>query len=434
MDSTLLVLVGAIVLVAVVLLLLRRTQEGSGLSAEVYRDLRMQNEALQKALEVKERELRAAAARIAECEKTIEHQSRQLQERKTDLEQTAQYLRLEIEQLAHRLFDEKSRHFQEQSTARLEQALSPLRERIREFEANIDRKFSDENRSKESLRKEIEQLVLLSQQLSADARNLTAALKGQSKVQGNWGEYQLEVLLENAGLQRGEHFETQFTFRDEEGRAKRPDFLIKLPGKRHLLIDAKVSLTAYERFFGEEDPHAREQHLRAHVDSLRRHVQELSSKDYHRLHQLRTPDFIVLFVPIDGAVAAAMQASPTLLEEALRQNVVIATTSTLAAVLRIVAHLWREEKQNRSAREIARQSGKLYDKLVAFVEDLRTVGARLNGAQEAYAEAMRKLTTGTRPGDTIIGRAKRIYELGATAKYQLPSDLVEDTEEEEPAP
>lgn len=430
MDNTLLLLIGAIVLIIVVLLFLRRAPAGESISAEVYRNLQAQNEALQKALQAKEQELREATAQIAAQAQTLAHQRELLQNHKAEQEQVARQMRLEFEQLANRLFEEKSQRFSEQSAQQIHQTLAPLREKIREFEESIERKFSDETRDKTSLRKEIEQLLTLNQQLSQEARNLTAALKGQSKVQGDWGEYQLEVLLENAGLLRGEHFIPQTTFRNDDGQNKRPDYLIRLPQQRYLIIDAKVSLTAYERYFNEEDSSARNQHLQAHVNSLRNHVQMLGSKNYQTLHQIQTPDFVLLYVPLDSAVSTAMQAHPDLLREGLERNVVIVTNSTLAVILRIVAHIWRQEKQNRSALEIARQSGLLYDRLVAFVEDLRAIGDRLNGAQKAYDDAMRKLSTGVRRGETLIGRAERIREMGARATRQLPSELFEDPSEE----
>ena len=433
MDNILLfLLVGAIVLVVLALLFARRTAGAEGISAEVYRDLQAQNEALQKTLQAKEIELREAFSKLSAQEQTLKHQRERLLEQRAEQEQLAQQMRLEFERLANRLFEEKSQRFTEQSVQQLRETLRPLREKIREFEENIDRKFTEETRDKAGLRREIEQLLSLNQQLSQDARNLTAALKGQSKVQGDWGEFQLEVLLEKSGLMRGEHFLAQATFRDEDGQRKRPDYIICLPQQRHLVIDAKVSLTAYERYCNETDSEDRKQHLQAHLNSLRNHVQQLSERNYQTLYQIQTLDFVLLYVPLEGAVAAALDAYPALLQESLKQNVVIVTNSTLLIVLRIVAHIWRQEKQNRSAQEIARQSGLLYDRLVAFVEDLRTVGDRLNSAQKAYDDAMRKLHTGVRPGDTLIGRAERIREMGAKTTRQLPSDLFEEISEDAP--
>jgi len=420
MDNTILLLIGAIILVAVLLLLLRRASGGEAISAEIYRDLQQQNEALRRTLVEKERELRDATATIAAQEQSLIHQREMLKRLPED-----------FEQLASRLLEVKSQRFTEQSAQHLDQLLTPLREKIRDFEESLERKFSEEMRDKASLKKEIEQLLSLNQQLSQDARNLTNALKGDTKVQGNWGEMQLEVLLERAGLQKGEHFEAQITLTSDDGQLKRPDFVVRLPNQRHLVIDAKVSLTAFERYFNAEDAAAREQHLKAHVDSLRRHVQALSSKSYSMLPKLKAPDFVILFVPIEGALSAAIQADTNLLSDAFNKNVVIATNTTLAAIVRIVSHLWRQEKQNRSAEEIARQSGLLYDKLVAFLEDLRSIGTRLDQAHQAYSDAMRKLSAGTRPGDTLIGRAERIRELGAKTTRQIPPDFVEDVPNEE---
>ncbi|MCS6929803.1 MAG: DNA recombination protein RmuC [Saprospiraceae bacterium] len=426
MDDSIFLLLIALAIVAFFILFVRQLPNHRSVSWEVYHNLQAQNESLQKALEDKERELREATAKLAAQERTLLHQQEQLREQETKLEQMTSRIRLEFERLADRLFEEKSRRFTEQNADQLRQTLAPLREKIREFEESIERKFTEETRDKVRLRQEIEQLVSLNQQLSQDARNLTAALKGQSKIQGDWGEYQLEVLLENAGLQAGEHFFAQQVFSDDEGQTKRPDYIIRLPQQRHLIIDAKVSLVAFERYFNEEDPVARERHLRAHVESLRNHIHQLSSKNYQSIPQLQTPDFVLLYVPLDGAVSLAMQVYPELLREGLERNVVLVTNSTLAVILRIVAYIWRQEKQNRSALEIARQSGLLYDKLVAFVEDLRNIGHRLDSAQEAYHEAMRKLTSGARRGDTLIGRAERIREIGARATRQLPPDLLED--------
>ncbi|HMX41657.1 MAG TPA: DNA recombination protein RmuC, partial [Saprospiraceae bacterium] len=257
---------------------------------------------------------------------------------------------------------------------------------------------------------------------------------GQSKVQGDWGEMQLEVLLEKAGLQRGTHFLAQTTFRDERGAAKRPDFIIQLPDNRHLVVDAKVSLTAFERYFNTDDPAQRDQHLRAHISSLRSHVDNLSRTNYQTLYQINTPDYLLLFVPLENALAVAAQADPQLYTDALERNIVLVTGSSLLATMRTVAHLWKQEKQTRSVIEIARQSGLLYDKFVAFVEDLRDIGSRLDQAQSAYSAAMNKLTDAARPGDTLIGKAEKIRDLGAKTTKRLPPDLLVEQEEEQAPP
>ncbi|HNE28749.1 MAG TPA: DNA recombination protein RmuC, partial [Saprospiraceae bacterium] len=238
---------------------------------------------------------------------------------------------------------------------------------------------------------------------------------------------------EKAGLVKGIHFLTQHTFRDDDGAAKRPDFIIQLPENRQLIIDAKVSLTAFERFFNENDPSQRDQHLRAHVQSLRSHVENLSRKNYQQLYQINSPDYLLLFVPLESALSTAAQADPRLFTDALERNIVLVTTSSLLATMRTVSHLWKQEKQTRSVLEIARQSGLLYDRFVAFVEDLRAIGSRLTAAQSAYDDAMNKLVNASRHGDTLIGRAEKIRDLGAKASKSLPSDLVEIATEQSAA-
>lgn len=391
--------------------------------------LAQENETLRNALTGKEQELRDSLAQLAAREQQIYNLSETLRTQKGEVEQLQARFKSEFENIANRLLEEKSQRFTAQNAQQLHSVLTPLREKIKEFEENVERKFLEETREKTSLRKELEQLQALNQQLSHDAHNLTAALKGQSKVQGDWGEVQLEVLLEKAGLQRGTHYLAQATFRDEKGIAKRPDFIIQLPDNKQLVVDAKVSLTAFERYFNTDDPAQRDQYLRAHVSSLRSHVDSLSRTNYQSLYQINTPDYLLLFVPLESALSAAAQADPQLYTDALERNIVLVTSSSLLATMRTIAHLWKQEKQNRSVIEIARQSGLLYDKFVSFVEDLRDIGSRLDQAQGAYHAAMNKLTDAARPGDTLIGKAEKIRQLGAKTNKTLPADLLWDEEE-----
>ncbi|MFN0014532.1 MAG: DNA recombination protein RmuC [Saprospiraceae bacterium] len=433
MDTTLLILLGTIAFVVLIMVLLRRGQPltGDTVSSELYRTIAAQNETLRKELTAKEQEIRDCHAQIASRDQSVLHLQEVLKTNKAEAEQLGLRFKEEFENLANRLLEEKSQRFTEQNARQIHQTLTPLREKIQEFEQNIERKFLEETREKTSLKKEIEHLRDLNLQISRDAHNLATALKGQSKVQGDWGEIQLEVLLEKAGLQKGSHFLTQTTLRDDDGAAKRPDFIIQLPENKHLIVDAKVSLTAFERYYNEEDPALREQYLRAHIGSIRSHINDLSGKNYQMLYQINTPDYLLLFIPLEGALTVAAQADPKLFTDALERNVVLVTTGSLMATMRTVAYIWRQEKQSKSVLEIARQSGLLYDKFVNFVEDLRTIGTRLDGARTAYDEAMLKLTTGTRPGDTLIGRAEKIRELGAKASKRLPLDLIEDETEKE---
>lgn len=348
---------------------------------------------------------------------------------KKDYENLQQRAQLEFESVANRLLEEKSKKFSDQNEKQLNDLLHPLREKIKEFGQDVERRFTDEAKDKVSLKKEIEQLIGLNQQLSLDAKNLTTALKGDSKVQGDWGEMQLEMLLEKAGLVRGTHFEAQTSFKDTNGQEKRPDFVIHLPDEKHLIVDSKVSLKAYEKFYNAENEELRSRHLKEHVDSIRQHLRDLSGKNYTQLHQLNSPDYLLMFVPIEPAFAVALQFDNRLFTDALEKNVVIVTSSTLLATMRTVSYIWRQERQKRNVLEIARQSGMLYDKFVAFVEDLREVGTRLDHAQAALNGAMNKLSESKKYGDTLIGRAQRIKELGAKATKSLPADMLSDEPE-----
>lgn len=375
-----------------------------------------------------ELEIRHLSGQLAAREQQIEHLRESLDQAQRQSEASDERLKTAFENLANRLLEQKGEQMSDHNARQMNLILQPLREKIREFEENIDRKFTEETREKSGLKKEIEQLRDLNQQLSRDAHNLATALKGQSKTQGDWGEFQLEILLEKAGLIKGTHFITQNTYRDEEGAAKRPDFIIQLPDNRQLIIDSKVSLTAFERFYNDPDPAEKDKHLKAHIDSIRAHVDNLSRKNYQNLPDVNSPDYLLLFVPLEPALITATQADPSLFTDALDRNIVLVTTSSLLATMRTVSHLWKQEKQTRSVQEIARQSGLLYDKFVAFVEDLRTIGARLDQAHVAYGDAMNKLTSATRPGDTLIGKAEKIRELGAKNAKNLPTDLLNTDE------
>ena len=436
MDNTLLFLLGGILLIVLVFVILRQ-QSGNGTQTidkeqfvprELHAAILEESERLRGELSSKEREIRDAHAQLAAREQQLYHLEENFRNQKAEVEQLQIKFKTEFENIANRLLEEKSVRFTAQNAQQMQTVLAPLREKIKEFEENVDRKFLEETREKSSLKKELEQLTQLNQQLSQDAHNLTSALKGQNKMQGDWGEMQLETLLEKSGLQKGIHFLSQATFRNEEGAAKRPDFVIQLPDNKQLVVDSKVSLTAFERYFNAADPVERDQHLKAHISSLRSHVDNLSRTNYQTLYAINSPDYLLLFVPLEGALTAASQADPRLFTDALERNIVIVTSSSLLATLRTVAHLWKQEKQTKSVLEIARQSGLLYDKFVAFVEDLRNIGTKLDHARTAYDDAMHKLTNAGRPGDTLIGKAEKIKELGARATKSLPQELIIEEE------
>jgi DNA recombination protein RmuC len=384
---------------------------------------RAETERARTELAQKEEVIRDLSAQLAARDQQVLHWQQRYQSEQQDHQTMQERLKNEFENMANRLLEQRGQQLNLSNARQLDLILQPLKERIRLFEEQIDRKFNLETQEKSALRGEIEQLRTLNQQLSRDAHNLASALKGSNKVQGDWGEAQLEVLLEKAGLQKGIHFVAQNSFRDEEGNAKRPDFIIQLPDNKQLIIDAKVSLTAFERYFNDPDEQHRSQHLRAHIESLRAHIEGLSRRNYQQLYQINSPDYLLLFIPLESALSTATQADPKLFTDALERNIVLVSTGSLLATLRTVSHMWRQDIQSKSVQEIARQSGLLYDKFVAFVDDLRQIGSRLDQAQVAYGDAMNKLSSATRPGDTLIGKAEKIRELGAKNSKLLPEDL-----------
>ncbi len=394
----------------------------------VYQALREQADVLQANLHEKVESERDLSSALATEKTRLEYLQQKLEQQMREIEELQQSNRIAFENMANRLLEEKSQKFTQQNQTQLSELLQPLKEKIKHFEDNIERRYLEETRDRVSLKKEIEQLRELNQQLSQDAGNLTAALKGDSKVQGDWGEVQLQLLLEKAGLQKDVHFRTQSSFRDSEGKTKRPDFIINLPDKKHLVIDCKVSLTAYERYCSAEDEKQQAKALKAHLESVRNHIKGLSKKKYQELYQINSPDYLLLFIPVEPAFSLAVQQDQRLFVDALEDNIVLVTNSTLLATMRTVSFIWKQEKQQRSVQEIARQSGQLYDKFVNFVEDLQLVGQRLDSVYNAYEAAMYKLADGKRYSQTLIGRAEKLRKLGARTSKQLPAELRQEEE------
>ena len=402
--------------------------ETTYVSKQVYQALREQADVLQANLHEKAEAERDLSSALATEKTRLEHLQEQLERQMQQIEELQRSNRIAFENMANRLLEEKSQKFTQQNQAQLRELLQPLKERIKHFEDNIERRYLEETRDRVSLKKEIEQLRELNHQLSQDAGNLTAALKGDSKVQGDWGEVQLQLLLEKAGLQKDVHFRTQSSFRDQDGKMKRPDFIINLPENKHLVIDCKVSLTAYERYRSADSEKKQAKFLKAHLESVRNHIKGLSKKKYQELYQINSPDYLLLFIPIEPAFSLAVQEDQRLFVDALDDNIVLVTNSTLLATMRTVSFIWKQEKQQRSVQEIARQSGQLYDKFVNFVEDLQLVGQRLDSAHSAYEAAMYKLSEGKRYSQTLVGRAEKLRRLGARTSKQLPPALRQEEE------
>ncbi|WP_424955414.1 DNA recombination protein RmuC [Ectopseudomonas oleovorans] len=368
-----------------------------------------------------EAELRRLTAECAALAAELQENRDNQQQRLDDLQGARNELRAQFSELATKIFDEREQRFAETSQQRLGQLLDPLKERIQAFEKRVDESYQQEARERFSLSKELERLQQLNQRLGDEATNLTRALKGQ-KTQGNWGELVLERVLEHAGLEKGREYHTQVSLKGAGGERFQPDVLIRLPGDRQVIVDAKVSLSAYQQYVAAVDEPIRQQALKQHLISLRSHLKGLSGKDYQRLEGLHSLDFVLLFVPIEAAFAAALQAEPDLFQEAFEQQVVIVSPTTLLATLRVIDSLWRQERQGQNAREIAERAGQLYDKFVAFVADLDEMGSRLQQLDKAYASARNKLVDGR---GNLIGRVENLKLLGARASKSLPGELLE---------
>jgi DNA recombination protein RmuC len=334
----------------------------------------------------------------------------------------------EFENLANKILDEKSIKFTDQNKKNIEQILSPLQEKIMSFEKRVEDTHKDTIDRQSALKQQILGLKELNQQMSKETSNLTKALKGDSKMRGNWGELVLERVLEKSGLEKGSEYEVQQTIKTEDGRTLFPDVVIHLPGGKKMVIDSKVSLNAYERFINEEDEELQQRYLKEHVASLKKHVTDLSGKSYHDYH-IESPDFVLLFVPIEPAFAMALNYDGNLYSEAFDKNIVIVTPTTLLATLRTIDTMWQNEKQQKNALDIATAAGALYDKFVGLTEDLIKVGTQMDTVQKTYKSSMNKLTVGS---GNLVGRIERLKRLGAKANKSLNEKLVNRAIESDP--
>ncbi len=307
----------------------------------------------------------------------------------------------------------------------MDQLLNPLGEKLEAFKKKVEETYDDENRQRATLKEQIKQMAELNKTMSEDAKNLTKALKGDSKTQGNWGEVILQRILEKSGLRKDEEYFVEQSVTMDDGRRIRPDVVVRLPDEKFLVIDSKVSLTAYEQFSSAEDEADQERALKEHINSIRTHVKGLSEKNYQHIHGDRSPDFVLLFIPIEPAFGAALQHDSNLYYEAFDKNIVIVSPSTLLATLATIDSVWKQEYQNKNAMEIAKRGGALYDKFVLFVESMNDIGQRIRQTQDSYDEAMGRLSTGA---GNLVRQAEMIRKLGAKTSKQLPDGMEEDQE------
>ncbi|MDR3611747.1 MAG: DNA recombination protein RmuC [Ignavibacteriaceae bacterium] len=347
---------------------------------------------------------------------------------KEEIEQIGQKFSAEFKNIANEILEDKSKRFTEQNKVNITEILNPLNEKIKNFEKKVEDVYLSDTKERAGLSQQIKTLHDLNQQMSKDANNLTKALKGESKTQGNWGEFILENILEKSGLVKGTEYELQGSLISEDGKRQKPDVIIKLPENKSIIIDAKVSLNAYEKYYSSEDEKEKILALKEHISSIRKHVLELSAKNYQNLYQLQSLDFVLLFMPIEPAFSLAVQNDMGLFNDAFERNIVIVSPSTLLATLRTIASIWRQENQNRNALQIARQSGALYDKFQSMLSDLLDVGRKLHSIQDNYDEVIKKLSTGR---GNLITSVEKIKKLGAKTTKSLPQGILENADEEE---
>ncbi|MDR3668826.1 MAG: DNA recombination protein RmuC [Ignavibacteriaceae bacterium] len=354
-----------------------------------------------------------------------------LSTQKEEVEQLQQKFAIEFKNLANEILEDKSKRFTEQNKVNINELLNPLSEKIKSFEKKVEDVYLNDTKERAGLTEQIKMLHELNQQMSKDANNLTKALKGEAKTQGNWGEFILERVLEKSGLVKGQEYVVQESVTDEDGKRLQPDVVIYLPESKCIIIDSKVSLVGYERYCSADDELIRGSALKEHISSIKKHITNLSAKNYQNMYGVKSLDFVLLFMPIEPAFSLAVQNDMGLFNDAFERNIVIVSPSTLLATLRTIASIWRQENQNHNALEIARQSGALYDKFQNMVIDLLEVGRKLHSVQDNYDEVMKKLSTGK---GNLITSVEKIKKLGAKTTKSLPqgmADRVDETEEVE---
>ncbi|MDY0213862.1 MAG: DNA recombination protein RmuC [Desulfuromonadaceae bacterium] len=384
------------------------------------RESLLRNESLQD-------ELSETKGNLIQAQTRLEQQQQWMQEKEEFFHQTRESMQAQFKVLAQDIFDEKGRTFKHDNKAGLGEILEPFRNQLQEFRHRIDDIHVTDLKDRTTIRHELEQLRTTSHQLNKEAVNLTRALKGENKLQGNWGEMVLERVLEQSGLRKGHEYMTQVSLRNAENQLLRPDVVVLMPEGRNIIIDSKVSLTAYERYCSAEELSTKEQALKQHVHAVRQHINDLGSKDYADLYGGKSLDFVLMFMPLEPAFICAIQHAEDLLDLALNNRVIVVTPTTLLATMRTVENIWRYERQNQNARAIAARAGAVYDKLRGFVEDMEKIGVQISTLEQQYHSAMNKLTQGK---GNLVSQASRFVELGVKVKRKMPDSVLEYAETE----
>ncbi len=430
MNETLLYLLFIVVglLIGFVLGRLLMQVKSKGALSTLEEQVRQGKQQLQE-LQAVRHEKEALAVQMTKKEADLEHLQRLHQEQKEEVERLQEKFTKEFENLANKILEEKSDKFTKKNQQNIETILKPLQEKIQRFEEKVEKTHKESIDYHAALRQQILGLKDLNEQMSKETLNLTKALKGDSKMQGNWGELVLERVLEKSGLEKGREYEVQQSFTKDDGSRVLPDVIINLPNGNKMIIDSKVSLTFYERFVN-ADEEGKPAHLKQHVHSIKKHVEDLSAKRYEDLYEIESPDFVLMFVPIEPAFALALQEEDSLYSKAFEKNIVIVTPTTLLATLRTIDTMWSNEKQQRNAIEIARQAGALYDKFEGLVQDLTKVGKKMDDAKNEYRGAMNKLVEGR---GNIVTSIEKLKKMGAKAKKSLPEAILKRAEEDDDA-
>jgi DNA recombination protein RmuC len=386
--------------------------------------LQQDRDLLQKELAEKDKQILDLNARHATAMADIRNASEKLENQKKDIEQLQEVFREKFENLANNILDDKTKKFTEVNRVRLEEILNPLRDKIKDFEKKVEETYDKEAQQRFSLKEEVKKLAELNQQVSLEAQNLTKALKGESKTQGNWGEMILESILEKSGLVKDREYSVQASFKDESGRIVYPDIIVHYPENRNVIIDSKVSLTAYEQYVSMDDTDEKEKLLRDHLTSIRKHIVELSKANYQDLYHLQTLDFVMMFMPIEPAYLIAVQKEPELWNYAYERRILLISPTNLLAALKMITALWQQEYQNKNVMEIARQSGDLIDKFHSLLEDLDHLDNDLISARKHYDDAKNKLSEGK---GNLFRRVEKLKELGVKSKKKLPKSFSSET-------
>ena len=396
-------------------------------SKELYQSEKNRIEKIETDNRIKQDQIGNLKADVSSRDANIENLNLKIKEEGERLLKQQKQLESQFENMANKILEQKSEKFAQQNQKNINQILKPLGVKIKSFEESIEDKYVKDQESRAGLAKQISMLQIANQKISQDAVNLTNALKGDSKVQGDWGEFQLEVLLEKSGLKKELHFRTQNSEKDEEGNKKRPDCIIDLPDGKNLIIDSKVSLTSYEQYSNAETEEERKQYLKKHIDSIKNHIRDLASKDYPKLYSINSPDYVLMFVPIEPALISALQEDAEIFNLGLSKNIILVSTSTLMATMRTVSFIWQQENQKKNVLEIARQSGALYEKFCGFVTDLEGVGKAIDTATKKYESAYGKLYDGR---GNLVTSVEKIKKLGAKTTKSISRELLDKSETE----